>query len=92
MLDMNAVILANDVPEGSGSSGVDAWSRLAEVRTPTMVACGELDVPFLVSRSREMVDRLPDSQHRALAGMAHLPQLEQPGVVARLVPGAMSAR
>jgi hypothetical protein len=37
---LNAAILRKDVPEGSGSSDVDAWSRVAEVRAPTMVACG----------------------------------------------------
>lgn len=38
---------------------MDAWRRLDEIRVPVTVACGELDVPFLIARSSELADRLP---------------------------------
>jgi pimeloyl-ACP methyl ester carboxylesterase len=84
-LDMNAAILANDASEGAGDSGVDAWARLDEMDLPVTVACGELDVPFMVERSRQLAERLPNSRHLVLGGVAHLPQLEQPPVVTRLI-------
>jgi pimeloyl-ACP methyl ester carboxylesterase len=58
-LDMNAVIIGNGVPEEAGrTAGVDAWHRLAEIKVPVTVACGDLDVPFVVDRCRLLADRL----------------------------------
>ena len=72
-LDMNAVIIGNGVPETDGAVGVDAWHRLAEIKVPVTVACGDLDVPFLVDRCRLLADRLPAARHHVLTGMAHQP-------------------
>lgn len=87
--EMNALILANGVPEGAGASGVEAWSRLGGVSLPVTVACGDLDVPFLVDRSRELVERLPNARYQVLSGVAHLPQLEQPSEVGKLITRAL---
>ena len=89
-LAMNAVIIANDGPESEGASGVDAWHRLAEITVPVTVACGDLDVPFLVDRCRLLAGRLPNARHRVLAGMAHQPYLESPGTVAQLIRSAVT--
>ena len=89
-LDMNAIILRNGDREDEGGCGVDAWSRLGEVQVPVTVACGELDVPFLLARSRELADRLPSARFRELPGMAHEPYLENPGQVAGLLLGALA--
>ena len=90
-LDMNAIIVRNDVPESAGASGVDAWNRLAEVRVPVTVACGDLDVPFVLARCRELADRLPDGRFQQLPGIAHQSYLEQPETVAQLVMDAVTA-
>jgi pimeloyl-ACP methyl ester carboxylesterase len=90
-LAMNAICLRNAVPEGAGGSGLDAWARLAEIEVPAMVACGDQDVPVLVTRSRELASRLPRGQYRELAGLAHLPYLEQPAAIAELIAGALPA-
>ena len=89
-LAMNAIILGNGAREGEGSSGVDAWHRLDEIQLPVTVACGGLDVPFLIARSRELARLLPDGRYRELPGMAHQPYLERPGQVADLVLGAVA--
>ena len=89
-LEMNAVIIGNGVPEAEGASGVDAWQRLAEITVPVTVACGDLDVPFIVDRCRLLADRLPDARHVVLAGMAHQPYLESPGMVAQLIRSAVT--
>jgi len=89
-LDMNAIILRNGDREDEGGSGVDAWSRLDEVQVPVTVACGSLDVPFLVARSRDLAARLPCARCRELPGMAHQPYLEDPRQVADLLLGALA--
>jgi pimeloyl-ACP methyl ester carboxylesterase len=77
--------LANAESEEDGSSGLDTWSRLEEINLPVVVACGDLDIPFLIARSHELASRLSRGRHRDLPGMAHLPYLEQPAIVADLV-------
>jgi pimeloyl-ACP methyl ester carboxylesterase len=91
LLDMNRALLINGVPEDAGDSGIDAWSQLDRVHTPTTVACGDLDVPFLIDHSLELAEHLPNGSHRVLAGMAHLPQIEDPTAVAALIRDALSA-
>lgn len=91
LLDMNKALLFHGVPEQAGASGIDAWSQLDRVNAPATVACGDLDVPFLIGRSRELAEYLPNGRHRVLAGMAHLPQIEAPAAVAALVDDALTA-
>jgi pimeloyl-ACP methyl ester carboxylesterase len=55
------------------------------------VACGDLDVPFLLARCRELAGRLPRGTFRELPGMAHQPYLEHPDQVADLVLAAVRA-
>ena len=83
-LDMNAIIIGNGVPETAGAAGVDAWHRLAEIKVPVTVACGDLDVPFLVDRCRLLADRLPAARHHVLArhGTPALPGISQHGSAA----------
>ena len=89
-LDMNAVIIGNGVPETEGAADVDAWHRLAEIEVTVTVACGDLDVPFLVDRCCLLADRLPAARHRVLAGMAHQPYLESASTVAQLIRSAVT--
>jgi pimeloyl-ACP methyl ester carboxylesterase len=89
-LDMNAIILHNGAHEDEGSSGVDAWHRLDEIEVPVTIACGELDVPFLLARSRQLASLLRNGRYRELPGLAHQPYLERPSLVADLVLGALA--
>jgi pimeloyl-ACP methyl ester carboxylesterase len=88
-LAMNAIALKNEIPEESGKSGLAAWSRLEEINIPVTVACGDLDLPFIIARSKELADWLPKSRFHVFEGMAHLPYLEQPAVVAALITSAI---
>jgi pimeloyl-ACP methyl ester carboxylesterase len=88
-LDMNAIIMRNGVDEAAGDSDVDAWARLGEITVPVTVACGALDVPFIIQRSRELTRRLPHGRYAELPCMAHQPNLEDPGQVADLIRGAI---
>jgi pimeloyl-ACP methyl ester carboxylesterase len=88
-IEMNKIILQNDVSEEAGASDLDTWSRLDEIQVPTTVACGTLDVPFLMKASGELAQRLPRGRFVALDGVAHLPQMEAPREVSDLVLQAL---
>lgn len=88
-LEMNAIALAAQTPDADGASGLDVWSRLDELTLPVTVACGDLDVPGLVERSRHLAERLPAGRHVVLPGLAHLPYLEDPAGVADLIDRAI---
>lgn len=77
--------MALGADESVGGAGVDAWSRLADVGVPTLVGCGEYDVPLILQRSRVLAERLPAGQFRLLPGTAHLPSVDAPDTVAALV-------
>ena len=82
---MNRRILAADVPEGAGDAGIDAWHRLGEVRVPVLATWGDLDLPPDQPFYRLTAERLGDAEARVLPGVAHLPSLEDPALVADLV-------
>jgi pimeloyl-ACP methyl ester carboxylesterase len=90
-LDMNRIVLANEVAaaEGAdGASGLDAASRLHEIASPTIVACGELDISIKLRSSTELAEALPNATYRSLPGRAHLPYLEDPDEIAALILAA----
>jgi len=90
-LEMNARALANFVPESSGRV-LDTWARSTELTMPTTVACGTLDARHIIVRSQVLSTRIPHSKYVALEGMAHLPYLEDPLVIAALISGALGDR
>jgi pimeloyl-ACP methyl ester carboxylesterase len=84
-LEMNAIPLAHDVAEDAGDTGIDLWARRAEIAVPTVIACGDLDAPWLIHRSRVLAEELPEGRYVEWPGVAHLPYLEDPGLVAGLI-------
>jgi pimeloyl-ACP methyl ester carboxylesterase len=90
-LAMNEVILGHQPIDHDGASGIDAWSRLGEVRRPAVVISGDLDIPCIVSESRGVSGRLPSARFVSLPGTAHLPYLESPALVADVIREALSA-
>jgi len=87
-LEMNTTALANFVAESS-ERVPDMWARLAELKMPTTVACGSLDARHIILRSQVLSTRIPNAKYVALEGMAHLPYLEDPLVVASLIGDAL---
>jgi pimeloyl-ACP methyl ester carboxylesterase len=88
-LEMNRIILANDLHE-TVTHEVNAWARLEEVDVSTTVACGSLDVGFLIARSKLLAARIPKATYLDLEGVAHLPYVERPQLVAELVIHALT--
>ena len=91
-LDMNRTILAHAVPEDAGESGVDAWSRLEDVAMPTTVIVCALDVPFITDQGAAIAARIPGARLERMEGVAHLPALERPEELARLIQASTSGR
>ena len=56
----------------------DLADRLSEIRVPTLVLVGELDMDFLHEQARVFADRIPMAQLQTIPGTAHAPSIERP--------------
>jgi pimeloyl-ACP methyl ester carboxylesterase len=83
-LDMNGRALRSADP-GLTADREAAWPRLGEITVPTLVLVGDLDVSDLRAIGRLLAAGLPDATFSELPGVAHLPQLEAPEVLARTI-------
>jgi pimeloyl-ACP methyl ester carboxylesterase len=59
--------------------------RLHELAMPVAVAYGERDVADFIAIAQRLATELPDATLHAIAGAGHLPALEQPAAVAKLL-------
>ncbi len=86
-LEMNAVALAHEAEQEGfeSASEINAWERLGQIMVPAVIACGELDVPACLNRARVIAAGLPNGELAVLPGIAHLPSLEAPALVADLI-------
>jgi 3-oxoadipate enol-lactonase len=62
-----------------------AETRLGELRLPTLVVVGDADRPELRSLAERLARELPDVRLETIAGAGHLPSLEQPEALNRLL-------
>ncbi len=89
-LDMNGIALR--APEVGASVPIpDAWDRLEQITAPTLVISGSLDLPHFRDRQAALVERIPDARLEVIDDVAHLPALEAPESVARLIDSFLSA-
>jgi 3-oxoadipate enol-lactonase len=70
--------------------GVDASIRRLEIvldriAAPTLVLRGALDWPDIAAAAERFVRELPDAREVVIEGCAHLPTMERPDEVARLI-------
>ena len=83
-LDMNGIALRK--PELTQEiEPIPAFGRLSGLSTPTLVAWGDLDFPFVKQRCRYVVDSVPSATGIEIPGTAHLANLEQPELVNRFL-------
>ena len=62
-----------------------AETRLAEIRVPTLVVTGSGDRPELHAVADLLVGELPDVRAEMIEGAGHLPSLERPDELSRLL-------
>lgn len=83
-LDMNGIAL--QMPEFSQEiESAPAYEHLSELALPVLVLWGELDFPHVKERSRYLVDTIPGAVGAEIPGTAHLPNLERPSEVNKLL-------
>ena len=83
-LDMNSVALRSP-PTGANLDAVAAYHRLGEISVPSLVICGDLDLPGTQERSRHVATTVLNGSYHELTGAAHLPSLERPAEITDLV-------
>jgi len=59
--------------------------ELARITAPTLVVRGALDWPEVAAAAERFVRELPDAREAVVDGCAHLPTMERPDEVARLI-------
>jgi 3-oxoadipate enol-lactonase len=64
---------------------MDLTSALGRITSPTLIAVGSDDPATPPALSRAMADAIPTARLVIIEGGAHLPSLDQPAVVARLI-------
>lgn len=68
-----------------------AIERLAEVRAPTLVLVGDLDVPDMLTVADTLTAGIPGARRAVIHGAAHLPSMERPEEFTRLVLDFLAA-
>lgn len=82
--DMNAVALSS-LPVGSNLDTAPAYHRLSEISVPSLVICGDIDLPNIRDRSRYVAATVLNGSYHEMAGVAHLPSLERPAEITTLL-------
>lgn len=62
-----------------------AAERLADVSAPTLVIVGSVDVPDIHAIADRLVEGIPDARKTVIDGAGHLPSLERPDELNRLL-------
>ncbi|MCU1639581.1 MAG: hypothetical protein JWL94_2228 [Microbacteriaceae bacterium] len=63
----------------------DVTTEVQGIRSPTLCASGEFDLPTPTAQLQDLAARIPGARHVTIAGVAHLPALERPDTVAALL-------
>ncbi|WP_375388781.1 alpha/beta fold hydrolase [uncultured Amnibacterium sp.] len=87
---MNRRVLEAGTVGSDGDAGLDTWHRLGEIAAPVLATWGSLDLPPDLPFYGITADRLANAEARVLDGVAHLPSLERPQLVADLIREAVA--
>lgn len=79
-LDMNGLALAK--PRLTQEEDrPDAWGRITNLNSPTLLIVGEEDFSALIDRHETLSESLPNAFAIVLEGVAHIPSIERPDLV-----------
>ncbi|MFM0739917.1 alpha/beta hydrolase [Paraburkholderia xenovorans] len=82
--EMNSAALGLP-PVGANTDPPIAYRRLREISVPTLVMCGNLDLPGIQERSRYLAANLSRGTFYEVSDTAHLPSLERPEEVTNVI-------
>lgn len=88
----NRVTWAGAMRQAAIWSGLDMRSRLAEVQAPTLVLHGEEDVIVLSEHAQMLAAGIPRAQLHMLAGVGHIPLVEEPDETTRTILGFLAEK
>lgn len=89
-LDMNAKALAKPRLNHEESCP-DAWGRVETVSAPTMLIVGDEDFTALIDRHEHLSETMPNAFAAVLEGAAHIPSIERPELVNRMLEEFLDA-
>jgi pimeloyl-ACP methyl ester carboxylesterase len=89
-LDMNAKALAKP-PLTQEELPPDAWNRVEAVTAPTMLIVGDEDFTTIIERHEHLSETMPNTFAAVLEGAAHLPSVEKPALVSRMLEEFLDA-
>ena len=69
----------------------DTYGRLGQIRSPTLVVCGEQDILTPVNLNRELAAGIPDARFVPIPGAGHLVIVELAARLNRLVNRFLSS-
>jgi pimeloyl-ACP methyl ester carboxylesterase len=80
VFDMQRLAFDNPIPEGLTVERLDppARERLGEIRVPTLIVVGDLDVDHVGRVARRLSETIPGARLEVMRGTAHVPTLEKP--------------
>lgn len=68
-------------------TGPNAWPRLGEVRAPTLLINGEVDMPDLHAEAGALAALIPGAKREIMPDAGHYPYMERPDAFLKLVTG-----
>ena len=83
-LDMNRLALEKP-PLTMAEPAPDAWSRIENINTPTLLMVGDEDFSGLIGRHETLSETMPNAFAVVLEGAAHIPSIEKPDLVNSLL-------
>ena len=72
---MNRIALEAEEP-GERREDAQAWDRLGEIKVPTLLLIGDLDLQYLKDQAAHAATTIPGARLVHLEDVAHLPHLE----------------
>lgn len=91
---MQRLAFENPTPDGVKLDRVvpPARARLGEVKVPTLIVAGSIDVDHVLRVARRIHAGIPGSRLEIIQGTAHLPTLEQPAQWQKLLREFLAAK
>jgi pimeloyl-ACP methyl ester carboxylesterase len=87
LFDMNAIVLQSP-PTGTDvdiTSVSPAFHQLKEISMPSLIIWGDLDFPHIQDRCRLAASNMANGSSHELVGTGHLPSLDRPEEISRLI-------